>query len=144
MRWRRSVVSEGSPRLREAMVRFEADQAAALDHDARARQAALAEGKEPPEATRFIFPAMDGGEMVSRWDMQACPPDILVTNASMLGAMLAREVEDQIFDKTRDWIASDPDAYFYLVFDELHLVRGSPGTEVSFPGQEPLGQARTR
>ena len=50
----------------------------------------------------------------------------------MLGAMLSREVEDPIFDKTRDWIANDPDAYFYFVFDELHLVRGSAGTEVSF------------
>lgn len=27
---------------------------------------------------------------------------------------------------------TNDDAYFYLVFDELHLVRGSAGTEVSF------------
>ena len=26
---------------------------------------------------------------------------------------------------------SDPDAYFYLVMDELHLIRGSSGTEVA-------------
>ncbi|OTJ86601.1 hypothetical protein CAZ04_33915, partial [Pseudomonas aeruginosa] len=67
----------------------------------------------------------------SRWDMQASPPDILVTNASMLGAMLSREIEDAIFDKTREWLLSDKDSYFYLVFDELHLVRGSAGTEIA-------------
>ena len=54
------------------------------------------------------------------------------TNASMLGAMLSREVEDPIFDATRRWLEKDEDAYFFLVFDELHLVRGSAGTEVSF------------
>lgn len=119
-------------KLRQAMKRFDEDQQAAADHDARAAEEALKAGKPAPEKTSFIFPALDGGEMVSRWDMQHAPPDILVTNASMLGAMLAREVEDPIFDQTRDWIAGDPDAHFYLVFDELHLVRGSAGTEVSF------------
>ncbi len=119
-------------KLRQAMRRFDEDQKAARDHDARMRLEAAEEGRKPPEPTSFIFPSLDGGEMVSRWDMQDAPPDILVTNASMLGAMLSREVEDPIFQKTRDWLASDPDAYFYLVFDELHLVRGSAGTEVSF------------
>lgn len=119
-------------RLRQAMKRFDEDQRAAIDHDSHAAEEARKAGKPKPEKTSFIFPALDGGEMVSRWDMQDAPPDILVTNASMLGAMLAREVEDPIFDQTRKWIASDPNAYFYLVFDELHLVRGSAGTEVSF------------
>jgi hypothetical protein len=39
-------------------------------------------------------------------------------------AMLAREVEAPIFARTREWLATDPDAYFYLVLDELHLIRG--------------------
>ena len=68
---------------------------------------------------------------MSRWDMQAAPPDVLVTNASMLGAMLSREVEDGIFDATREWLMNNNDAYFYLVFDELHLMRGSAGTETA-------------
>jgi Lhr-like helicase len=119
-------------KLREFMKRADEDHRSALAHDRRVRDEALKEGRKAPDPTRYIFPALDGGEMVGRWDMQAAPPDILVTNASMLGAMLSREVEDRIFDKTRDWIASDPDAYFYVVFDELHLVRGSAGTEVSF------------
>jgi hypothetical protein len=118
--------------LREEMRRFESDQAAARQHDADARQAATAAGKKAPDPTRFIFPSVDGGEMVSRWDMHRAPPDVLVTNASMLGTMLSREVEDRIFESTREWLASDPDSYLFLIIDELHLVRGSAGTEVSF------------
>lgn len=119
-------------KLRDFMKETDESQDAARAHDDRMRREAAAAGRKAPDPTRFIFPSLDGGEMVSRWDMQAAPPDILVTNASMLGAMLAREVEDPIFDKTRAWIEADPEAYFYLVFDELHLVRGSAGTEVSF------------
>ena len=91
--------------------------------------AGIAPAEDP---TRYIFPSVDGGEMVSRWDMHTAPPDILVTNASMLGTMLSREVEERMFEQTRDWLLSDDKAYFYLVIDELHLVRGSAGTEVSF------------
>lgn len=84
------------------------------------------------EDTPFLFPSVDGAEMTSRWDMQEHPPDILITNISMLAAMLAREIEKPIFDKTREWLLRDPDAYFFLVLDELHLQRGSAGTEVSY------------
>lgn len=80
----------------------------------------------------FNFPRMPGAEMVSRWDMQRHPPDILITNTSMLSTMLVREVEESIFEQTRRWIDSDPNAYFYLVLDELHLQRGTAGTEVCY------------
>ncbi|OSZ43574.1 helicase [Alcaligenes faecalis] len=110
-------------KLRTALRQADENQAAARRHDT---QEAVS------EKTRFIFPSMDGGEMLSRWDMQVTPPDVLITNASMLGAMLSREVEDPIFERTREWLTSNDDAYFYLVFDELHLVRGSAGTEVAF------------
>jgi DEAD/DEAH box helicase domain-containing protein len=83
------------------------------------------------EDERVLFPAVDGAELLSRWDMQQQPPDILITNVSMLGAMLTREVDAPIFDKTRDWLRSE-DAYFYLVLDELHLQRGAAGTEVAY------------
>ncbi len=81
---------------------------------------------------RFLFPRIDGGELLSRWDMQETPPDILITNVSMLGAMLTREVDAKIFDRTARWLEEDPDAYFYLVLDELHLQRGAAGTEVAY------------
>ncbi|WP_148283788.1 DEAD/DEAH box helicase, partial [Pseudomonas avellanae] len=119
-------------RLREAMRGFRRDQDAARAFDLQAELTAHGEGKRASDKTRYIFPALDGGEMLSRWDMQADPPDILVTNASMLGTMLSREVEESVFTKTRDWLLSNDDAYFYLVFDELHLIRGSAGTETAF------------
>lgn len=119
-------------KLRAAMQKANQEQIDARDHDAAEFKKAQEENASPPEPTRFIFPSLDGGEMLSRWDMQDTPPDLLVTNASMLGAMLSREVEEPIFEKTREWLHSSDDAYFYLVFDELHLIRGSAGTEVSF------------
>lgn len=81
---------------------------------------------------RFLYPSVDGAELISRWDMQRTPPDVLISNITMLSAMLNREVDAPIFDKTAEWLASDPDAYFYLVLDELHLHRGGAGTEVAY------------
>lgn len=71
------------------------------------------------------------GELIVRWDMIRTPPDILVTNYSMLNAMLMRDVEDAIFDSTRLWLAQSPENVFTLVVDELHLYRGSSGAEVA-------------
>jgi DEAD/DEAH box helicase domain-containing protein len=82
-------------------------------------------------AARF-FANMDGGEMWSRWDMQDHPPDILITNYSMLNIMLMRGVEASIFDQTRQWLQQDPSHVFHLVVDELHTYRGTPGTEVAY------------
>jgi hypothetical protein len=118
--------------LRHSLRAFESDQRAARAHDQLEAELAAAEGRKAPDLTRYIFPSLDGGEMVSRWDMHDSPPDVLVTNASMLGAMLSREVEQGMFEQTREWLKSEEDAYFYLVFDELHLIRGSAGTEVAF------------
>lgn len=81
---------------------------------------------------QFLFPSTDGAELVTRWDIQQDPPDILISNVSMLSAMLNREVDSTIFDKTREWLQSSDDAYFFLVLDELHLYRGTAGTEVAY------------
>lgn len=82
-------------------------------------------------AARF-FPRMDGAEMWSRWDMQDSPPDILITNYSMMNIMLMRSMEIPVFDLTRQWLAADPSRVFHLVVDELHSYRGTPGTEVAY------------
>jgi ATP-dependent helicase YprA (DUF1998 family) len=79
-----------------------------------------------------FFPSMDGGEMWSRWDMQDHPPDVLITNYSMLNIMLMRSVEMPIFDLTRQWLQADRGHVFHLVVDELHTYRGTPGTEVGY------------
>lgn len=92
------------------------------------------------EALPFNFSRAAGNEIVSRWDMQRHPPDILITNTSMLSTLLVREIDEPIFAQTRDWLKSDPDAYFFLVLDELHLQRGSAGTEVAYLLRMLLGQ----
>jgi hypothetical protein len=97
----------------------------------KARQYDKQENLSNEDATRYLFPSVDGSELISRWDMQETPPDLLITNTSMLNAMLSREVDEPIFLKTRKWLESDPSAYFFLVLDELHLIRGSTGTEVA-------------
>ena len=81
------------------------------------------------ELVQFVDPR--AGEMISRWDMIVDPPDVLVTNYSMLNAMLMRQVEDPIFEKTRSWLESNPTNVFTLVVDELHLYRGTQGSEVA-------------
>lgn len=117
--------------LRDALRSMAISQDLARIHDDREAKRARDAGSQLPELTRYLFPSVDGGEMVSRWDMQVTPPDILVTNTSMLATMLAREVDSSIFDQTRMWLESNDEAYFFLVLDELHLIRGSSGMEVA-------------
>lgn len=81
---------------------------------------------------KYHFPNPDGAEMWSRWDMQLTPPDILITNYSMLNIMLMREIESTIFEHTREWLGNSKDHHFTLVIDELHSYRGTPGTEVAY------------
>ena len=71
------------------------------------------------------------GEMVTRWDMIESPPDILITNFSMLNVMLMREVEQAIFDKTAKWLSESKDNEITIVVDELHTYRGTQGSEVA-------------
>jgi rubrerythrin len=91
----------------------------------------------------FFFPRIGGSEMHNRWDMQDNPPDILITNFSMLSIMMMRECDQKIFDKTHDWIAcldlpeseretEKPNRIFHLIVDELHLYRGTAGAEVAY------------
>lgn len=71
-------------------------------------------------------------EMRSRFDMQQTPPDILITNYSMLAMMLMRDVDNPIIEKTRKWLEKDTSHIFHLVIDELHLNRGTSGTETAY------------
>jgi DEAD/DEAH box helicase domain-containing protein len=100
-----------------------------------------ADRAEIAREVRYYFQNPEGGEMWSRWDMQATPPDILITNYSMLNIMLMRSLEAQIFTRTRAWLAADPfrlgktkspTRRFFLIVDELHAYRGTPGTEVAY------------
>jgi DEAD/DEAH box helicase domain-containing protein len=93
------------------------------------------------------FQRLDGAEMRSRFDMQLTPPDILITNFSMLSIILMREIESSLLDKTRRWLACTTEfdtelngeeieqekknRVFHLIIDELHLYRGGSGTETA-------------
>ena len=77
------------------------------------------------------WPATGGPEMLCRWDMQGAPPDILVTNYSMLEYMLIRPIESRIFDMTRAWLEGADDRVVTLVLDEAHTYTGAKGTEVA-------------
>ena len=80
---------------------------------------------------RYFFPRLDGAEMRCRWDMQDHPPDILITNFSMLSVMLMRDSDNGIFEKTKQWLKKDG-SIFHFIIDELHLHRGTAGTEVAY------------
>ena len=71
-------------------------------------------------------------ELITRYEVQATPPDLLITNYSMLEYMMLRPIERSIFDETAKWLQENPDEKLIMVIDEAHLYRGAQGTEVSF------------
>jgi ATP-dependent helicase YprA (DUF1998 family) len=103
---------------------------------------------DSPENLIAFYPRLDGAEMRTRFDMQVSPPDIMITNYSMLSIMLMRDIDSGIFDKTKDWLNCDDEfskhlsqeektkekenRVFHLIIDELHLYRGTQGTEVAY------------
>ncbi len=100
--------------------------------DVRSARAAQVANKTGNPDIQFFVPRLDGAEMRSRWDMADAPPDILVTNYSMLNVMLLRERDEVFFTSTRQWLDASPDNRFTLVVDELHTYRGTSGTEVGY------------
>jgi len=94
------------------------------------------------------FQQLDGAEMRTRFDMQETPPDIMITNFSMLSIMLMRSIENSIFDKTKAWLEcrtefdtelsheekeqEKKERIFHIVIDELHLYRGGSGSETAY------------
>lgn len=73
----------------------------------------------------------DDAELLTRDEVLNSPPDVLITNYSMLEYMLMRPLERPIFDATRQWLQDNPDEKFLLIIDEAHLYRGAAGAEVA-------------
>ncbi len=73
----------------------------------------------------------DDSELLTRHEIQSAPPDLLVTNYSMLEYMMMRPIERSIFDMTKTFLEHNPDEDFLVVLDEAHLYRGAAGAEVS-------------
>lgn len=70
-------------------------------------------------------------ELITRFEMQNCPPDILITNYSMLEYMLMRQREANIWAKTKQWLDISTDNRLLIVLDEAHMYRGSAGGEIA-------------
>lgn len=92
----------------------------------------ITEGAISDSDARYFLPALDGAEMRSRWDMQDRAPDILITNYSMLSIALSRSDEQGMIQQTRRWLDGGEGRRFTLVVDELHMYRGTAGTEVAY------------
>jgi len=90
-----------------------------------------AEEDKDKESLINLFPRFDGGEMWSKKDMQLAPPDILISNYTMLSIMMSRSFESNIIKSTKDWLAKEGNTFTLLV-DELHTYRGTQGTEISY------------
>lgn len=90
--------------------------------------------KSGQEDLLYHIPCMDenSAEMWDRWSMQDNPPDLFITNYSMLNIILMRDAESDIFEKTKQWLAEDERNIFHLVIDEMHTYRGTSGTEVAY------------
>ncbi len=70
-------------------------------------------------------------ELITRFEMQNCPPDILVTNYSMLEYMLMRQRESGIWENTKAWLNDSTNNKLLIVLDEAHMYRGSAGGEIA-------------
>lgn len=73
----------------------------------------------------------EDAELLTRDEVLNWPPDVLITNYSMLEYMLMRPLERPIFDATRQWLQDNPEEKFLLIIDEAHLYRGAAGAEVA-------------
>jgi ATP-dependent helicase YprA (DUF1998 family) len=87
-------------------------------------------GKAPTPWARRANRRPHDSELLTRHEVHAEPPDLLITNYSMLEYMMMRPIERRIFDATREWLDACPDEKFLIVLDEAHLYRGAQGAEV--------------
>ena len=76
-------------------------------------------------------PTSYDAEFITRFEIQNYPPDILITNYSMLEYMLMRQREANIWDKTKTWLEEASDNKLLIVLDEAHMYRGSAGGEIA-------------
>lgn len=73
------------------------------------RKALADGGKSGNDLVEAVSQSQDPecGELLTRWDMIATPPDILITNTSMLNMMLMGDVAAPLFDQTKAWLETD-------------------------------------
>lgn len=83
--------------------------------------------KEALELFRQVFPGEEllPNEVLSREEMQAEPPHILITNYSMLEYLLLRPADSRFFD------GPTGEHWKLIALDEAHVYDGADGTEVA-------------
>ncbi|PSR55795.1 hypothetical protein AHMF7605_20980 [Adhaeribacter arboris] len=142
----RRIKTDGTSTINKSKVEQLTAQLKQMEKDAeRVAQYIRQERRTADEAKELksFFQRLDGSEMRCRFDMQLAPPDILITNYSMLSIMLMRAVDSGIFERTKSWLACSDlpeeqreaekkNRIFHLIIDELHLYRGTQGTEVAY------------
>lgn len=111
------------------------------EEDMEAYRLLLKQGKIPAKENleKFIqrlkvhdhMPDPEDAELLTRFEMQACCPDILITNYSMLEYMLLRPREKEMWNDTREWLGMDSSNRILMVIDEAHMYRGASGGEVA-------------
>lgn len=129
--------------IEDAKVRYDADPISEEDKRASELFAALLKrGKWPAKESVSEWLGKSGpwknranrrphdAELITRHEAHIEPPDLLITNYSMLEYMMMRPIERSIFDATREWLAARPHEKFLVVLDEAHLYRGAQGAEV--------------
>lgn len=129
--------------LEDAKVRYDKDPIS--DEDKRASELFVAlqkRGKWPAKESVSAWLGKSGpwknranrrphdAELITRHEAHVAPPDLLITNYSMLEYMMMRPIERSIFDATREWLDACPNEKFLVVLDEAHLYRGAQGAEV--------------
>lgn len=77
-------------------------------------------------ARRYKDDQLLENEIISREQIRKDPPDILITNYSMLEYLLLRPGDAGIFEK------KDDAAWQYLILDEVHTYTGAQGIEVAY------------
>lgn len=105
-----------------------------LDKEWKSLKALMEEDDTIPSDYLLDIPNRDRPEieLCDRWSIQDTPPDIFITNYSMLNIILMRNDESGIFEQTKHWLQESEDHIFHLVIDELHSYRGTSGTEVAY------------
>lgn len=127
-------------RLRDSLIDIE-DNIKKVENDINLESNSYDDNKK--KELRSFFQRLRGtddrisSEMRSRFDMQQTPPDIMITNYSMLAIMLMRSVDLPIIEQTKEWLEKEqdkenPTRIFHLIIDELHLNRGTAGTEIAY------------
>jgi ATP-dependent helicase YprA (DUF1998 family) len=97
----RTPVSGGKTKSKKNIHR---EEKLAYERSWKAAQKSAKENPDKSDDYLFNTTSMDANanaEHWDRWSMQEMPPDILITNYSMLNIMLMRTIEETIFEKTK-------------------------------------------